>query len=258
MAPDASRSVHPRAQEVIRRMPFSNLEASEKKVFSQNGEDGVIEAIFATIGTTNKYCVEFGCDDGAECNTANLLTQGWTGLLMDFHGVSKDPRFMIQREFVTAENVDLLFRKYQVPPQFDLLSIDIDGNDFWVWAQIAHRPRVVVIEYNAHIPPDLRRTIRYDPTFQWSGTNHFGASLLALKELGQHKGYKLVYCERAGANAFFIADEALPSGYVPQPIEAVYRPVNYYYSGMGFPRDKKQTMIDPFALAETSFQIDAG
>jgi hypothetical protein len=227
-------------------MSLENLEASERKVFSQNGEDGVIEAIFTTIGTTNCFCVEFGCDDASECNTANLLTQGWSGLLMDFHGVSKDPRLSIQKEFVTAENIDALLRKYQVPPQFDLLSIDIDGNDFWVWAQIAHRARVVVIEYNAHVPPELRRTIRYDPRFEWTGTNYFGASLLALKELGQLKGYTLVYCERAGANAFFVANEALPAGYVPRPIEAIYRPVNYFYSGIGFPAEKTLAMIDPF------------
>ncbi len=227
-------------------MPFSNLEASEKRVYSQNGEDGVIEAIFATIGTTNKYCVEFGCDDAAECNTTHLLLNGWSGLLMDYRGVPKDPRLTIQKEFITADNIDPLFRKYQVPQQFDLLSIDIDGNDFYVWSQIAHSPRVVVIEYNAHLACDLRRTIRYDPNFQWTGTNYFGASLLALKELGQMKEYTLVYCDRAGANAFFVANEALPAGYVPRPIEAIYRPVNYGYSGVGFPADKTRTMIDPF------------
>jgi hypothetical protein len=231
-------------------MPLSNLEASEKKISSQNGEDGVIEAIFATIGTTNRFCVEFGCEDGRECNTVNLILQGWTGLLMDFHGVSGDPRLTIRKEFVTAENIDSLLRKYRVPAEFDLLSIDIDGNDFWVWAQIQHRPRVVVIEYNAHVPPDLRRTIRYDPGFEWTGTNYFGASLLALAELGKLKGYTLVYCERAGANAFFIANEALPGGYMSQPVEAIYRPVNYFYSGIGYPGDKQRTMIDPFVPAQ--------
>jgi hypothetical protein len=238
-------------------MSFSNLEAREKRICSQNGEDGVIEAIFAEIGCTNRFFVEFGCQDGTECNTANLLNQGWTGLLMDSHGVSKDPRIAIRHEFVTAANVDSLFRKYRVPRSFDLLSIDIDGNDFWVWRKIEHRPRVVVIEYNANVPAHLRRTIRYDPNFQWSGTDYFGASLLALKELGQRKSYTLVHCERAGVNAFFIADEDLPGGYVPRSIEAIYRPANYFYEGRGFRPDKTQTMIDPFAFTDTWFQIDA-
>ncbi|HEX3725406.1 MAG TPA: hypothetical protein VHV08_04155 [Pirellulales bacterium] len=237
--------------------PLSNLEASERKVCSQNGEDGVIEAIFAEIGVTNRFCVEFGCENGSECNTVHLLNQGWSGLLMDCD-VWRHPNFIIYNEFVTAENIDSLLRQYQVPHSFDLLSIDIDGNDFWVWMQIRHRPRLVVIEYNSHVPAQLCRSIRYDPGFQWVGTDYFGASLLALKELGLLKGYTLVHCEQAGANAFFIADEALPAGYVPRPIEQIYRKTNYFYKRMGFVRDQLRTMIDPFALLGNYFQIDVG
>jgi hypothetical protein len=234
------------------------LDASEKKVFSQNGEDGVIEAIFAEIGVTNKYFVEFGCEQAVECNTAYLLAQGWTGLLMDGGGTSRNPLADVKKEFVTAENIRQLFEKYQVPNQFDLLSIDIDGNDFWVWEQIPHRPRVLVIEYNAHVPPHLARTIRYDPKFQWNGTDYFGASLLALQHLGQRKGYTLVYCERTGANAFFVANEALPSGFQPRRIEEIYRPPNYLGQGMRWPPDPGREMIDPFLLSAGYFQFDVG
>ena len=227
-------------------MPFSDLCKSEAKVYSQNGEDGVIEAIFARLGTTNKYFVEFGCEDGTECNSAYLLDQAWTGLMMDGAGVCNNPKATIRKEFVTAENINWLFHKYGVPPEFDLLSIDIDGNDFWVWREIVVRPRVVVIEYNASVPPDVRVTIVYDPMFCFNGTDYFGASLLALKELGQRKGYTLVYCERAGVNAFFVADEALPRGYRPPPIETIYRPPNYFYSGVRWPPEPTRQMIDPF------------
>jgi hypothetical protein len=243
----------------LSNMSLSNLEASEKKVSSQNGEDGVIEAIFAAIGVTNRYFVEFGCEQAVECNTANLLTQGWTGLLMDYGGISKNPLADVKKEFITAENIESLFAKYQVPREFDLLSIDIDGNDFWVWQKISYRPRVVVIEYNAHFAPNLRRSIPYDPSFQWKGTDYFGASLLAMKELGQSKGYTLVHCERTGANAFFVATAALPQDFRPRRIEEIYRPPNYLGKGLRWRPDPTRMMIDPFAPNDSYFfQIDIG
>jgi hypothetical protein len=251
-------------------MPFSNLQGSERKVYSQNGEDGVLDAIFARLGTTNKYFVEFGCGDATECNAAYLLERGWTGLLMDTSEECNNPKARIHQEFITAENINALFQKYGVPRQFDLLSIDIDGNDFWVWRAITARPRVVVIEYNAHVPPDVRVAIVYNPAFNSSrndcsggsfnnGSDYFGASLLAMKELGQQKGYTLVYCERAGVNAFFVADEVLPPGYQPAPIETIYRPPNYDYRGFRFPPDATRTMVDPFHEFNQWFvQIDCG
>jgi len=227
-------------------MSLANLEACERKVFSQNGEDGVIEAIFAEIGTTNRYFVEFGCEEAVECNTAYLLTQGWQGLLMDYFGISKNPLADVKKEFITAENINELFQKYNVPPHFDLCSIDIDGNDLYVWQALVYRPRVMLIEYNSHVPPHLCRSIKYDPMFQWPGTDYFGASLLALQRLGERKGYTLVYCERAGANAFFLANEVLPKDFVPKPIEQIYRRPNYFYQGFGFRRDPYNLMVDPF------------
>jgi len=225
---------------------FSDLQASEKRVYSQNGEDGVIEALFAELGTTNKYYVEFGSGGGDECNTAWLREQGWTGLLMDGMGDSHQRRNDVRQEFITAENINDLFRKYGVPGQYDLLSIDIDGNDFWVWRQIEARARVVVIEYNAFIPPNERRTVVYDPHLVFQRTDYFGASLLALKELGQHKGYTLVYCERTGVNAFFVANEALPADFEPLAFEEIYRIPNYAGQGWRFPRETSRTMVDPF------------
>jgi hypothetical protein len=238
-------------------MPFSSLATEERKVFSQNGEDGVIQAILDRIGTTNRFFVEFGCGDGMECNTAHLRRLGWSGLLMDGGAAAANHVSEIRREFITAENINDLFRKYDVPRQFDLLSIDIDGNDFWVWNRIEHRPRIVVIEYNASQAPHLRRAIRYAPNFQWTGTDYFGASLLALKTLGELKGYRLVYCERTGVNAFFVCDEALPPGYVPPPLESIYRPPNYFGTGRGFPPEQARSWVDPFSPVENLyFRID--
>jgi hypothetical protein len=227
-------------------MSLDDLGNRELKICSQNGEDGVVEAIFETIGTTNRYFVEFGVEDATECNTAALLARGWQGLMMDAAGICRNPLATVRRAIVTAENVNALFRHFGVPDEFDLLSIDIDGNDFWVWREIAFRPRVLVVEYNASMGPSERRAIVYEPWFCFRGTDYFGASLAAFVELGRQRGYTLVYCERTGVNAFFIADEALPRGYQPPETEALYRPPNYLNRGQGWPADPSRRMIDPF------------
>jgi hypothetical protein len=235
-------------------MELNNLNAFERKVCSQNGEDGVLEAIFATIGVTNRYFVEFGCGDASECNTAHLLDQGWQGLLMDAVGSSANPKANVHKEFVTAENISALLRKHHVPESFDLLSIDIDGNDYWVWREIPLRPRVVVIEYNAHVPHCERKAIIYDPLFRWNGSDYFGASIRALSELGAQKGYSLVYCEHSGTNAFFIANCELPPSFVAPPLEAVYRPPNYGGRGLRHRPDESRVMIDPLRAARSEGQ----
>jgi hypothetical protein len=238
---------------------LSDLDSREKKIHSQNGEDGVIEALFECIGETNRYFVEFGVGDATECNTAALLERGWQGLMMDRYDLCKNPLATVRLEFVYAEAINALFQKYGVPDQFDLLSIDIDGNDFWVWREIAVRPRVVVIEYNASFPPHECCTIVYDPAFQFDSTDYFGASLLALQKLGQRKGYTLVYCDRHGVNAFFVANEALPGEFEPQPIEKIYRPPNYFGQGLRWAPNPTRHMIDPFCgWNESYFQVMAG
>jgi len=211
----------------IRKKPIADITRYERKFSSQNGEDGILEAIFTVIGTTRKYFVEFGAASGRECNTARLAQHGWTGLLMDAAPPPPDAPVPIRREFITAENINALFEKYNVPPAFDLLSIDIDGNDYWVWKSItAYRPRVVIIEYNASVPPTESRVMPYDPNFRWSGTDYFGASLLALTTLGSAKGYTLVGCDSSGTNAFFVDSAETQGRFVPQCVGDLYRPPN--------------------------------
>ena len=204
--------------------------------YSQNGEDGVLDAIFAIIGTTNRYLVEFGAADGSECNSRHLIEhRGWAGLRMD--GREPAPRSDIRQAFVTAENIEELFDRFGVPEHFDLLSIDIDGNDYWVWKAIErHRPRVVVIEYNAGRPPRPAVTVPYDAAFVWDQTDWFGASLGALSDLGWAKGYRLIAADRSGVNAFFV-DDALAGRFAARSLEAIYRPPAYGFPGMGHPAD---------------------
>ena len=187
-----------------------HLNEFEKKVFSQNGEDGVIEEIFNQIGVTNRYYVELGADNGSECNTAALrIHKGWKGLLIDKD--KEDPKINLQKEFISAESVNGILKKYDVPKSFDLLVLDIDFNDWHVWRAISsdYQPRVVIVEYNATHVADEDKVVLYEQNGSWDYTNYFGASILAFYRLGVVKGYSLVYAESQGVNLFFIRNDIL-------------------------------------------------
>lgn len=201
-------SHHDSAKEVQKR-----LRGAEWGMLSQNGEDGVIDQIFKYIGVTTRYFVEIGIappwgrvSEELEGNTVLLRKLGWEGLWVD----KCTEHAQVVNSAVTAEDVDALLRHHSVPENCDLLSIDVDGNDFWLWSAIrAAKPRVVVIEYNAALGSKESKTIEYDPDYQSQGTNYFGASLEALRRLGSSKGYSLVYCESEGVNAFFVRKDFL-------------------------------------------------
>lgn len=113
-----------------------------------------------------------------------------------------------KQAYVYPENIESLFGDLGVPETPDLLSIDIDGNDYWVWQAITRfRPRMVVAEYNANYPPDVSWIMKYNAKHAWNGGTHYGASLLALEKLGASKGYALVGCDFTGVNAFFVLKE---------------------------------------------------
>lgn len=216
------------------RKPIRDLNQFERRIafierreFAQNGEDGIINAIFAMIGTTNKYFVEFGVEDGIECNTRFLSKKrGWKGLLMD--GSNEDVSINLHKEFITAENIESLFAKYQVPKELDLLSIDIDGNDYWIWKVIdSYHPRVVIIEYNACFPWEESKTIPYEESFSWDKTDYYGATLQALVKLGETKGYTLVATDSCGVNAFFVLDELIEGNFYPPLGKDRYHPAAF-------------------------------
>lgn len=196
------------------------LRRHERQVYSQGGEDGVLEKIFEALGTTNRYFVEFGAWDGRHLsNTAHLrIDRGWQGLLMD--GDPERVSDLVHREFVTAENVEELFARHEVPRRFDLLSVDIDGNEYWVWQAIRRwRPRVVVIEYNVFFGIDVSKSMPYDAQHRWDKTMFHGASLAALYKLGREKGYSLLHTDSYAPNAFFVDDALLPAALVGRPVE---------------------------------------
>jgi hypothetical protein len=233
-------------QSILSRPKYDDpkkLNRYEFKVFSQNGEDGIVAEIFRRISTTNRYFVEFGSGNGSENNTALLLRQGWTGFWIDgdtsfvneakerFRPDVESNRLTVKDAFITAENIEDLFRESKVPEEFDLLSIDIDRNDYYVWEKISHhRPRAVVIEYNSTFPPMMSWVVPYDPkAWGWSEYGN-GASLKALEELGTKKGYSLVGCELCGVNAFFVRNDLLGDHFAaPYTTENHYEPFRWDY-----------------------------
>jgi hypothetical protein len=188
-----------------------DLKYHSARRYSQNGEDGMLERLLEIVGVTNRYYVELGAGWGNECNTLWLRERGWSGLMMDAN--SENPTIPIYKEFVTAENVVPLFEKYGVPESFDVLSIDIDGNDYWVWKALSsrYRPRIVIIEYNAGVPVDVAVVMPYDPAYRWTGQQNVGQSLLALRRISMEKGYSLVYA--SAPNAFLVLSSLLPDEY---------------------------------------------
>lgn len=222
------------------------LIAHGRKVYSQNDEDGITLEIFQRIGEGDRRFIEFGVQAGVECNTALLLMAGWSGLWLDgsdkyvaaarrYHAVALGQgRLTIEKTFVTAENIDGLLGSWaggtaDQPAGVDLLSIDIDGNDYWVWEAIAAvRPRVVIMEYNASYPPPIAFVAEYKADRVWDGGNYFGASLVSLEALGRAKGYALVGCNLSGANAFFVREDELTGADGQARFAAPFTAANHY------------------------------
>lgn len=213
------------------------------KVYSQSDEDGIIQEIFKRIGTTSRTFIEFGVETGVECNSVKLLVEGWNGLWIEaapqyvveiqnhFGPFLAQSTLRLSQNLITAENINTVFEQAGMSGDIDLLSIDIDYNDYWVWKALTTvKPRVVVIEYNATLRPPMSLVVPYDPTRSWDGSNYFGASLEALVRLGREKGYRVVGCNYAGANAFFVRDDLAGSHFLdPATAEEHYEPPRYIY-----------------------------
>jgi hypothetical protein len=214
------------------------------KVYSQNDEDGIIAEIFRRIGTTNRAFVEFGAETGLENNTLKLLLEDWRGLWIEgsktfvkqirhkFANVVQDSRLQVAHGLVDRDNVNDLIAPFY-SGEVDLLSIDIDGNDIYVFESLkAIRPRVVVIEYNGKFPPPLSIAQAYNPRHQWRGSDYMGSSLAAVAHVAERKGYALVGCNITGVNAFFVRHDLVGDHFLA-PYTAVqhYEPARYFLSG---------------------------
>ncbi len=225
---------------------FNDLNAFERRVLSQNGEDGILAELFSRL-PHNRFFVEIGVEDGLQCNTALLATRyGWRGVMIE----ADEPMFdrlkakyagssvTCVRKFADRDNVAATLEELGVPRSFDLLSIDIDGNDYYVWeATAAFTPSVVVIEYNATLGPGASKVITYNPAHIWRKDRYYGASLTALAKLGTRLGYSLIGTDRRGINAFFVRHDLLGAcGFPQKAAHDAWRPnplINLLPSGSG-------------------------
>ncbi len=203
------------------------IEDTGFRVNSQHDEDGILLFIFALIGTSNKKCIEICCGDGIECNVANLvLHHRWNALMIDgdlknievakkFYSTHPDskiwPPKLIQK-WITKENINAIISENNFEGEIDLLSIDVDGVDYWLWKEIsACSPRVVVLEINHLWGPVESVTIPYSPQFVAEytqyGSDYAGASLQAFIKLARDKGYFFVGTNSICTNAFFVRND---------------------------------------------------
>ena len=226
----------PRYREPLR------LAQHESQVFSQHGADGIIGEIFRRIGITSRQFVEIGCADGVENNTTYLLWQGWSGFWFDgseeniakarqnIRSPIQEGRLKVNHAFFTAENAAGVLERAGVPKEFDLLSLDIDRNTYYIWEGLAaFRPRVVIIEYNSKVPPGHDWKVKYDSAKTWNYSNCYGASLKALEKLGESFGYSLVGCDIVGVDAFFVRNDCDLSRFAqPFTAENHYEPPRFF------------------------------
>jgi hypothetical protein len=219
----------------LRPPPPLDLQHAERQVFSGGGEDGVLERLFQVLRPRHSYLVDLGAGDGITGSSSrNLLVHhGWGGLLVE-PGPSGERlavscaglgRVRALRAQVDPGDVEFLLERQGAPRDPDLLIIGLKANDWYVWRAIQEfRPRVVEIQYNAAFLPPQRMVIEYDPFNRWDGALYFGASIQSLYELGERKGYELVYADSTGSNLFFVdAGEAERLGLQGRDVRSVYR-----------------------------------
>ena len=202
--------------DVVYKIPDDKifLNNFENHVYSQFNEDGITEKIFETIGFTNKVYLEFG--GTSKNNNSEILHKkhGFTGVLLNCDETECEYT-KIHTERVTAENIVSLCEKYELPNEFDFLSIDIDHNDWYVFRALCsvYKPRVVVIEYNATYPPPDDRVVVYDADIVPGITTYHGATIEAMYKIGVQLGYNLVAAESTGYNLFFVRNDIAPDAF---------------------------------------------
>jgi hypothetical protein len=223
-------------------LPVGALAEAEFKVSSQWGEDGIMEHLLRHVPIDRTIFVEFGVENYREANTRFLLVnRNWSGLVLD--GSQENIDF-IRRDsiawrhdltaraaFITCENINDLIAGAGIEGDIGILSIDIDGNDYWVWDQVSViSPRIVIAEYNGIYGASATVSIPYDPAFYRTTAHHsnlyWGCSLAALAHVAERKGYTLVGSNSNGNNAFFVRRDVAGTFTALSP-QAAYRAAKY-------------------------------
>jgi hypothetical protein len=221
--------------------PYEDIRDAGFRVYSQYEEDGIILYVLSMIGFRTRKVVEMCIADGRECMATNLiLNHGFEGYLFDgnearirgarkFFAGKQDTLLRqpaVRHAWITAENVNDLLTDAGAFGEVDLFSLDIDGNDYWVWKAIeVIRPRLLVLETHAPIPSDLSLTIRYRPDFYcWDKPepDYRSVSLKAMTKLCAAKGYRLIGAHKHGFNAFYLRNDEGEDVFPEVSVESVH------------------------------------
>ena len=235
-------------EKMMEAKEVASLKDVEFKVFSQWGEDGIIQYIVSNIPIENKIFIEFGVNNYKESNTRFLLiNDNWKGVVIDSNPghiecIKQDPVYWQHDltaicQWVTRENINKIIAAAGISGDIGLLSIDLDGNDYWVWEIIdVVSPRIVICEYNSVFGDDCAVAVPYDPHFNISDAHYsnlyFGCSLPALCKLAGIKGYNFIGSDSTGCNAFFVRKD------LSQPFKVISAKQGYIESKFRISRDK--------------------
>ena len=206
-------------------LPYPQRLTSRRfRLHSQNGEDGMTHAIFSEVGTTDQRFVEIGA--GVNGGNSGFLADdcGWSGLMIDASASNiarlrqqfPEDRVAVERATMTCDNVNEVLGRHGMVDDIDFVSLDIDGDDYWIWESLTVcRPRLLIIEYNPLLGPDRAVVVPYQSPSHADvtkavETGYYGASLAALARLGASKGFRLIAVEPRGINAFFLRNDVGP------------------------------------------------
>ncbi len=245
---------------------YPRISDSGFRTYSQFEEDGIILYVLSMIGFNTRRVVEMSCGDGRECMATNLiLNHGFNGYLFEANAQSADEacRFFASKKdcflrqpaittaWITAENVNKLLRDSGAEGGVDLLSLDIDGNDYWVLRAVeATQPRLIVVETRNVMPSDLSLTIPYKPDFDYAAQpeaerDFHGVSLLAMTKLCRARGYRLIGAHRLGFNAFFLKNGEGEQFFPEVSVEECHNNQYTRERRRGWPAVKDMPWIDP-------------
>ncbi len=204
---------------------LNNIQDAEFKIFSQWGDDGIIQYLTNNIENPTKTFIEFGVEDYVESNTRFLLiNDNWTGFIMDGseQHISKIQNSDLYWKydvtakcaFIDKNNINELLSSSGLGKNIGILSIDLDGVDYWIWKNInAVNPEIVIAEYNSTFGDERAITVPYKQDFRRDKEHfsylYFGASLPALCALAEEKGYYFVGSNSNGVNAYFVRKDKI-------------------------------------------------
>jgi hypothetical protein len=218
---------------------FDEINYHEFRKYSQNNEDGIIDYVFSKIKSYKINSIEIGFDY-YENNSLNLLRNANKLLLIE---ASKDKCFVlniilsifypltkkkISNTFVTKNNINKLINNFYLEnEEIDYISIDVDGNDYFLMEALNFKPKLIIIEYNFWLGKEESITIPYQEDYSWDGSIYYGASLLALNTLANKKNYSLIAIDSSCTNAFFIRNDLAHNFSILDPIKSFKIPTKY-------------------------------